>query len=106
MSENNHEPQLVKTCRSGKVTMGIFLRFGDHGPYLEPANPVYRYRNEDGETKFSGYLQDRHCIHAAVCYFQAHEFIQQWKSDNLHQHKLALVPSDDNDAEELDKQAA
>ena len=106
MSENNHEPQLVKTCRSGKVTMGIFLRFGDHGPYLEPAKPVYRYRNDDGETKFSGYLRDRHCIHAAVCYQQAHDFVQQWKSSNLQQHKLELVHDDDSDSDEFDKQAA
>ncbi|MCA9167110.1 MAG: hypothetical protein KDB23_05560 [Planctomycetales bacterium] len=94
MNEQPNESKLIKTCRSDNVTLGIFLRFGEHGPYLEPAKPVYRYRNEQGELAYSGYLRDKHCIHAAVCFRQAHDFIQDWKSNNVPASNHASLDSE------------
>ena len=86
MTEEANETQspaaakLVKTCRSGEVILNVFMRQGDYGPYLEPSRPVHRYKNADGEFRYSEFLRDRHCLHASFCFQMAHAFIQAWKT--------------------------
>ena len=77
----NDKSELIHTCRSGAVRLNLFRKRGEKGDYVEPGQPVYWYRCEKGEVKYSEYLRGRHLLDAAFCCVMAHWFIENWLSN-------------------------
>ena len=72
---------LIHRIRSGRVRLNLFLKEGEKGPYIEPSKPVFWYKDESDEIKYSEYLRSGHYLDAAWCYVLAHWFVENWRSN-------------------------